>query len=171
LKYLDAVVNESCRIHLAVGLLLERVVPLQGATICGELIPGGTIVGCNAWVLHQNKQVFGDDAHIYRPERWLESEGADPARIAKMKSSIFHFGPGARTCIGRNISLMKTYKLVPSSLRKFEVSFLPSDLAIYKTNTWIARNRGIRGTNVLEERVLRGAEELQSASETSTWGF
>jgi cytochrome P450 len=170
LKYLDAVVNESFRMHPAVGLLLERVVPPQGATICGELIPGGTIVGCNAWVLHQNKQVFGDDAHIYRPERWLESEGADLARIAKMKSSMFHFGAGARTCIGRNISLMETYKLVPSFLRKFEVSFLPPDSAVDETNTWIARTRGIRGTNVLKERVLCGAEELQSASETSTWG-
>jgi cytochrome P450 len=158
LKYLDAVVNESFKLNPAVGLLLERVVPSQGATICGELIPGGMIVGCNAWVVHQNKQVFGDDAHIYRPERWLESEGADPARSAKMKSSMFHFGAGARTRIGRNISLMETYKSVPSFLRK--VSFLEPDSAIDQTNTWIARNCGIRGTNVLEERILCGAEEL-----------
>jgi hypothetical protein len=88
-----------------------------------------------------------------------------------MKSSMFHFGAGARTCIGRNVSLMETYKLVPSFLTKFEVSFLPPGSAIDETNTWIALGRGIRGTEVLGERVLCGAEELQSASETSTWGF
>lgn len=35
LPYLDAVITESFRMHPAVGLLLERVTPPQGATICG----------------------------------------------------------------------------------------------------------------------------------------
>jgi cytochrome P450 len=107
--------------HPAVGLLLERVTPPQGATICGKYVPGGTVVGCNAWVLHQNKEVFGPDADVYRPERWLESEGADPARLSRMRQSMFQFGAGSRTCIGRNISLMETYKMIPTFLRKFEV--------------------------------------------------
>lgn len=123
LMYLDAVINEAFRMHPAVGLLLERVTPSQGATICGEFVPGRTVVGCNAWVLHQNKEVFGEDADSYRPERWLESEGADPARLPRMRQSMFQFGAGSRTCIGKNISLMETYKMVPSVLRKFEVSY------------------------------------------------
>lgn len=122
LPYLDAVINESFRMHPAVGLLLERITPPSGATICGEFIPGGTIVGCNAWVLHQDKGVFGEDADVYRPERWLESEGADPAKLSIMRQSMFQFGAGSRTCIGKNISLMETYKMIPSFLRKFEVS-------------------------------------------------
>ena len=27
-----------------------------------------------AWVLHRDREVFGDDADIYRPERWLEED-------------------------------------------------------------------------------------------------
>jgi len=122
LPYLDAVITESFRIHPAVGLLLERVTPPQGAVIHGKFVPGGIVVGCNAWVLHQNKEVFGEDANVYRPERWLESEGADLLRLSKMRQSMFQFGAGSRTCIGKNISLMETYKMVPSFLRKFEVS-------------------------------------------------
>jgi cytochrome P450 len=125
LPYLDAVINESFRMHPAVGLLLERVTPPGGVTICGEYVPGGTVVGCNAWVIHQSKEVFGADADVYRPERWLESEGADPARLSKMRQSMFQFGAGSRTCIGRNISLMETYKVIPTFLRKFEVRCLP----------------------------------------------
>lgn len=121
LVYLDAVITEASRMHPAVSLLLERVVPPAGALICGRFIPGGTVVGCNAWVVHQSKEIFGQDADVYRPERWLESEGADPAKVSKMRQCMFQFGAGSRTCVGKNISLMETYKMVPSFLRKFEV--------------------------------------------------
>lgn len=32
-------------------------------------------------------------------------------------------GMGSRPCIGKNISLLEIYKLVPSMLRSFEVSY------------------------------------------------
>ena len=120
LPYLDAVVQESFRMHPAAGLLLERIVPPQGIDVCGEKIPGGTIVGCNAWVLHRRPEIFGDAVDEYRPERWLE---ADPARLKEMRATMFQFGAGARTCIGKNISLLEVYKLVPSFLRRFEVCY------------------------------------------------
>ena len=40
-----------------------------------------TIVGINAWVANFNKDVFGADAMIFRPERWLDSS---PAQFAEM---------------------------------------------------------------------------------------
>lgn len=53
---------------------LERVVPPEGATICDRFIPGGAVVGINAWVVHQDKQVYGDDAAVFKPERWLDAD-------------------------------------------------------------------------------------------------
>lgn len=119
LPYLDGCVKEAFRLHPAVGLPLERVVPSQGADICGERIAGGTIVGCNAWVIHRRSEVFGGDVDVYRPERWLE---ANKEKRKEMEGTMLHFGMGARTCIGKNISLLEIYKLVPSFLRRFEVS-------------------------------------------------
>jgi len=118
LPYLDAVVQESFRLHPAAGLVLERVVPAQGIEVLGERIPGGTIVGCNAWVLHRRPEVFGEDVDAFRPERWIE---AGPEKLREMKATMFQFGAGARTCIGRHISTLEIYKLVPSLLRRFEV--------------------------------------------------
>ena len=71
LPYLEACVKEAERIHPAVGLPLERKVPPEGATICGQHFKGGTVVGMNAWVVHRDRAVFGEDADEWRPERWL----------------------------------------------------------------------------------------------------
>lgn len=127
LPYLDACIKEAFRIHPAPGLPMERIVPPQGAEIAGRFIPGGTIVGCSAWVYHRNKSIFGEDADIYRPERWLVDESLvdkekEEARIKEMTGTMLQFGMGSRTCIGKNISLLEIYKLVPSLLRAFDVS-------------------------------------------------
>ncbi|KAI4843690.1 benzoate 4-monooxygenase cytochrome-like protein P450 [Aureobasidium sp. EXF-8845] len=134
LPYLDAVIQESFRMHPAAGLILERITPKQGIEICGEHIPGGVIVGCNSWVLHRRPGVFGADVETFRPERWIE---ADPLKLKEMKATMFQFGAGARTCIGKNISLLEIYKLVPTFLRTFEVEMACDD---WKTrNAWFVR--------------------------------
>lgn len=131
LPYLDACIKEAFRVHPAPGLPMERIVPPQGAEIAGRFIPGGTIVGCSAWVYHRNKSIFGEDADVYRPERWLVDESMDKekeeARIKEMTGTMLQFGMGSRTCIGKNISLLEIYKLVPSLLRAFDVS-IPTQL-------------------------------------------
>lgn len=85
MTYTQSVLKEAMRTHPAVGLLLERRVPEGGCHIAGEWLPGGTIVGINPWVLHRDKQVFGDDADVFRPERWLDT---DPERLKIMERSF-----------------------------------------------------------------------------------
>lgn len=130
LPYLDACINEAFRIHPAPGLPFERVVPPEGVKIEGDFVKGGTIVGCNAWVIHRRTEVFGDDVEVYRPERWLVDETQDRdqelARIRRMKNTLMQFGMGPRVCLGKHIGLMEMYKLIPSVLRRFEVSLVPS---------------------------------------------
>lgn len=71
LAYLDACIKEAGRIHPAVGLPLERVVPSTGLEIDGYYLPGGTIVGVNAWTAGHDRQFYGADAADWNPERWL----------------------------------------------------------------------------------------------------
>jgi cytochrome P450 len=145
LPYLDACIKESFRLHPAPGLPIERVVPKEGTEIAGVFVKGGTIVGCNAWVVHRRPEVFGEDVETFRPERWLVGNGAagqgmstidelvnvaaEEKRIKDMGATLLHFGMGARTCIGKNISLLEIYKLVPSVLRQFEVILLLKDIS------------------------------------------
>ena len=60
------------RLHPVTGFILERRVPPGGATVCSTYLPAGTIVGINAWAIHQDKSIYGDDANVFRPERWLQ---------------------------------------------------------------------------------------------------
>lgn len=76
LKYFQAVLKESLRIHPAIGLLLERVVPAGGAEIGSVWLPEGTVVGINPWVAARDRVVYGDNAHVFWPERWLEADAS-----------------------------------------------------------------------------------------------
>lgn len=129
LPYLNAVEKEAMRLHSSVGFLLERHVPAAGATICGQHIPGGTIVGINPWVLQHDAEIF-PDPHSFRPERWLE---ADPEHLALMDRSFFTFGAGSRACIGREISRIEMRKIIPLLVRHFDVSLVNDE-------TWKVRN-------------------------------
>jgi cytochrome P450 len=122
LPYLSAVVKETLRCFPAVGLSLERIVPAGSTIICEHFLPPGTIVGCNAWTVHQDEEMFGDSTHLFIPERWLDV----PKDEAKsMNAAMLSFGAGPRSCIGKNISLLEIYKAVPALLLSFEVSSFP----------------------------------------------
>ncbi|KUI73259.1 Benzoate 4-monooxygenase [Cytospora mali] len=143
LEYLDVCIKEAFRLHPAPGLPMERIVPPQGAEIAGRFVPGGTIVGCSAWVLHRNRDIFGEDVDVYRPERWLVDETKDrakeEARIKEMTGTMLQFGMGSRTCIGKNISLLEIYKLVPSLLRRFEINFQDPSKDWKICNSWFVK--------------------------------
>jgi cytochrome P450 len=123
LPYLNVVIKEAIRLHAPVGVLLERLVPEGGVTLCGRYFPEGTIVGCNPAVVHMDKRVYGRKYPVdqYKPERWLE---ATEDEKGDMERCFMAFGSGKRTCIGKNISLLEVYKLVPLLLSKFNVSIV-----------------------------------------------
>lgn len=37
-------------------------------------VPKGGLVSWNLWALHRRKDYFGEDAEVFRPERWLDEE-------------------------------------------------------------------------------------------------
>ena len=74
LPYLQACLKEAMRVRPAVGLNITRVVPPEGAELDGHRFPGGVTIAANGWVLHRDREVFGEDADAFRPERWLEDE-------------------------------------------------------------------------------------------------
>lgn len=136
LPYFDAFVKEILRCEPPVvttvrSALQDEVVPLlrplEGTN--GELISHLTLKKDNLVLIqiraaNYSKDVFGDDADEFRPERWLDgSVGAEVHQGVWSQQMTFLDGP--RACIGYKMSLYETKAILITLLRTFE--FLPRD--------------------------------------------
>jgi cytochrome P450 len=143
LPYLAAVVREGLRIHPPVTNLFSRVVPSNGdvVTIDGKeyYLPGGTFIGYSAWGMHRNnKDVYGEDAPVFRPERWL-MEDNDPVtkeRLTRMqKTNDLIFSHGKWQCLGKNVALIEIHKTIFELLRNFDFSIVDPQRPWTKSET------------------------------------
>ena len=66
--------KEAMRCHPGVSYPLERIVPAGGITLCGVHIAEGTVLGVSAPVIHGDTSIFGEDALVFNPERWLSPD-------------------------------------------------------------------------------------------------
>ncbi len=53
--------------------------------------------GVNPWSFKARKDLYGEDAYTFRPERWLEDE--EHARF--LQKSLPTFGAGSTYCVGK----------------------------------------------------------------------
>jgi len=101
LPYLNAVIQESFRLYGPFAVPLQRYSPPGGMKLVSTYIPAGTRVGRNAAVVQHHKEVFGDDAGLFRPERWLEG---NVEQVKLMEKCMMAFGAGTRRCTGKHVS-------------------------------------------------------------------
>jgi cytochrome P450 len=117
LPYLQSVVRESLRLWHPFCALGSKRVPPGGDNVNGFWVPGGTDISQGYHALGRSEDLWGDDAHVFRPERWLYVEGDE---LKTMVSALdTHFGSGKNACLGKPIALMELHKTL------FEVITLP----------------------------------------------
>lgn len=121
LPYLTACVRESLRFS-ASHTDMPRRSQDEELTLAGLKVPPDTSAATSAWIVGRDRELFGDDADIYRPERWIE---ASPEQRTLMDRYDFTFGYGARQCLGRHLARMQLWK-VPA-----EVSSTPCYYSYY----------------------------------------
>lgn len=109
LPYLQACIKEGLRIFPPITQLRERMTPPEGDTISGVFVPGGVYVGLNAWGTQLNEDVYGPDAAVFKPERWLLAEGEQLKEMERCQELVF--GYGATKCLGIPIALMNLNKV------------------------------------------------------------
>jgi cytochrome P450 len=98
MEYLNAVLREGLRMYFPAGGGLTRIVPPEGAEICGEFVSGGAYVTMNLYAASLHPVNFSSP-NEFIPERWIDTENP---RFASDRKEIFEpFSYGARNCIGK----------------------------------------------------------------------
>lgn len=109
MPYLQAVIKEGLRIYPPVVGLMAKEVPKGGDTFKGVFLPEGTRIGYCAWGIFRRKDVWGEDADEFRPERWLD---ATPEKYREMDGTLeLIFGYGRWQCLGRNVAMIELNKI------------------------------------------------------------
>ncbi|KAJ4249734.1 hypothetical protein NW762_012075 [Fusarium torreyae] len=97
LRYLQATIQEGLRIKAPAADPLFKEVPKRGDYIDGKFILGGTQTGTSPCSIYHSKEIFGQDASLFLPDRWLN---ADPARVEAMSEVVgLVFSSGKYQCL------------------------------------------------------------------------
>ncbi|KAF8243200.1 cytochrome P450 [Wilcoxina mikolae CBS 423.85] len=124
LPYFKACLREGFRIS-SVPFQMPRISPPEGILLEYEgkstFIPPGVAVSCSARPIARHKDLYGEDANVFRPERWLE---ADAETIKSWEKYNLSWGYGTRICLGKNIAMMELGKICVQFFRMFEPELL-----------------------------------------------
>ncbi|CAI0551529.1 unnamed protein product [Linum tenue] len=114
LKYLDAVIKETCRLYLA---LMNRTAS-RACTVGGYTVPQGSKVFVNSWAIHRDPQFWAEPSE-FRPERFLDGGTFD---FMGSSSSFRYvpFGSGRRICAGVSLAERLLKYVLGSLLHRFE---------------------------------------------------
>ncbi|TVY62781.1 Cytochrome P450 monooxygenase mpaDE [Lachnellula suecica] len=109
--------------------MLFRWVPKGGDTINEHFIPEDSKLGLNMFGFARDTKLWGEDARIFRPERWLTQT---PEVTRRMETDIeLVFGYGKWQCLGMKAAQMQLNKIFVQNwlltskaqlLRNFEIT-------------------------------------------------
>ncbi|KAH6843234.1 cytochrome P450 [Chaetomium sp. MPI-CAGE-AT-0009] len=122
LEYLQAVIYEGMRMQIPFSGLVMKEVPPEGDTIDGIFVPGGTRIGHNTLGIMRRRDIFGDDADLFRPERWLNISPEKRQEMAQTTELVFGYGRWG--CSGKPVAFLELNKVYVELLRRFDFEIL-----------------------------------------------
>lgn len=74
LPFLSAVVKESTRLHPSIQYQLPRIVGEASVRIGDFDVPQGMTYGISPTAMNRLKEIFGQDADEWKPDRWIPTD-------------------------------------------------------------------------------------------------
>ncbi|KIJ66116.1 hypothetical protein HYDPIDRAFT_110276 [Hydnomerulius pinastri MD-312] len=140
MPYTVAVIKEVLRyhcvayhVHRVAGrddiLPLSQPITTESGEVINEVpIPKGTRIVASIAAYNRNTELWGEDAHEFNPNRWLDG-GANRKKAVSIGvySNLMTFSGGARACIGWRFAVIEFQAFLVEIVGKFE--FAPTDKA------------------------------------------
>ena len=115
------IINETLRLYPPI-IGLERKVGRE--VQLGKLVlPANIECVIPNMALHHDPQLWGDDAHLFKPERFTEGI----AKATKYNAAAFiPFGMGPRSCVGMTFATTETKTALAMILQRYTVTLSPA---------------------------------------------
>lgn len=110
---LEAVVAETLRCANVASLTGREL--LRDEVILGRHVPKGTQLMFTTAIMSTNEAEWGPDAKLWRPSRWLDSDGA----FNRAAGPNIPFGLGQRSCFGQRLAILQMKMFIATLSRAF----------------------------------------------------
>ncbi|KAK0107620.1 hypothetical protein ONS96_003426 [Cadophora gregata f. sp. sojae] len=117
LPYLNAVCSETLRFYPPLPFALR--VAVRKTTLLGTEIPKGTTIAYCADAINHDKDQWGEDAHLFNPERWM-GQGRAGSGGSLSNFAMLTFSAGPKNCIGQWWERAELACLVVAFFGRFE---------------------------------------------------
>ncbi|KAK9224542.1 hypothetical protein WN943_009576 [Citrus x changshan-huyou] len=117
LKYLDAVVKETFRLHSVPYLVPRRA--SQSSSIGGYTVPKDTTIILNVWAIHRDPQIW-DNPLEFGPEKFFNDGIASKFDYSGNNFQYLPFGAGRRMCAGIALAERMLMFVLASLLHSFD---------------------------------------------------
>ncbi|KAI0130193.1 cytochrome P450 [Xylariales sp. AK1849] len=139
MQYLNAVLREGLRIYIPGGGGMTRIVPPEGAEICGEYVTGGTYVTMNHYPAYLSSSNFASPKEFI-PERWINTD--DPPFTSDKREVHEPFSYGPRNCLGKNLAWLELRLLLTKTLWQYDIELLPESMGWTNQKSYLTWEKG-----------------------------
>ncbi|EMD41297.1 hypothetical protein CERSUDRAFT_109895 [Gelatoporia subvermispora B] len=131
MPYMSAVLSETLRLFpgapMGIRTATEDVLVNSPSHKVPLHIPRGARINWLTLPLHRRKDLWGEDAEEFKPERWFDPQLA--ARLAERPSMYIPFLQGPRVCPGKDFALQEATYMLARLLQRFSsIELVPEAL-------------------------------------------
>ncbi|KAG2200618.1 hypothetical protein INT47_007362 [Mucor saturninus] len=140
MTYAHAIFYEVLRLYPSVPLN-------QKFALNDDIWPDGTHIKKGDYILWcpyvqgRTEKVWGADAKIFRPERWITDDG-ELKRESQGQWPAFHAGP--RVCLGQNLATLEALIAIVFLVKRYKFTLMPGQDVTYQVSLTLPMRYGMK---------------------------